>query len=214
MIKKIVFISFISIVLNIYSRETVILLDPAGHAKNTGRRLVDGYERAQTFQLASSLRQELEQKYNFKVLITRYPGEEIIDLQNASFSNRLEVDLFISLNIFWQENIKPKIYVYYLTYNPLIDFTCKISDILDFIPLEKSHYININKTRLYSENIKKILLTENNQKQFDYYGPYAIPFKPLKGIIAPAIAIEIGICEEEGWKNLVNSLVECLFFLN
>ena len=206
-------LSFYTSLLCFAEQSTLVMLDPAGHAKNVGRRLVEGYERAETFKFAEKLQEALKNKYGARAVLTRYPGEEIVDLQNASFANRLAVDFYLNINMYRQEAVKPKIYMYHLVYNPMIDLVRRVVDPFSFLPIHQSHFANIGKTRNIGKWIKDVLVMPYYQKRFDFFGLFGIPFRPLCGVIAPAVGIEIGICEEDQWKNLVDPLVESLAFL-
>jgi len=190
-----------------------IMLDPAGHAKNTGRKLINSYERAETLKLAESLSTILEDRYKLKVVFTRSPGEEIVPLQNASFANRLDVDFFLSLHIYKEETAKPKIFAYHLVFNPVADFAKRTIDPLSFIPVHQAHFTSINRTVFAGNMIKSTLNSQQYQKQFDFYGLYGIPLKPLVGMSVPALLLEIGINEDDKWQSLVEPIIDSLFFL-
>ncbi|MFA5074646.1 MAG: hypothetical protein WC436_00920 [Candidatus Babeliales bacterium] len=192
----------------------LVMLDPAGHANNVGRKLIEDYERTQTFNFAQELQKRLRERYKIWVVITRYLGEEVVELQNASFSNRINADLYIHISMYREENIKPTIFMYHLVYNPLVDFAKRIFDPYDFIPINQAHFANINLTTKYANYMKNYLTQPNFQRWFDLYGFFGIPFKPLVGITAPAIAIELGICQEDKWKIFIEPLVESLSFLS
>ncbi len=198
---------------NAIQNQSLVMIDPAGHAKNVGRRLVESYERGETFKFAEKLKDALNEKYGVRSVLTRFPGEEIIDLQNASFANRLQVTFYCSLHIYRESSVKPKIYIYHLVYDPIVDLAKRTIDELLFVPIHQAHFANIGTTVFFGKRMKEILSQSDYQKQFDFYGPYGIPFKPLVGITAPAIGIEVGIDQEDKWQNLVDPLVESLCFL-
>ena len=125
-------------------KQFLVMIDPAGHAKNVCRKLVEGYERAQTFKFAQSLSKGLQDKYGFRVILTRYPGEEIVDLQNASFANRLNVDFYLNINVYRQDSVKPKIFMYHLVYNPMVDLARRSFEPYTFIPINQVHFTNIH----------------------------------------------------------------------
>ncbi len=196
-------------------KPTFVMINPAGHAKNVGRKLPFGdYERSVTFEFAKRLQDELQKTYNVRAILTRFIGEEILDpLQNTSFANRLGVDFYLSLHICGQESGKPRMFMYQLVYNPMVDLAYRVIDPFAFIPLSQAHYANIYKTKFLGERMKEILTLPKNQKRFDFYGIYGIPIRPLCGILSPAITIEIGIRDEYQWKSLVEPIVESLSFL-
>lgn len=194
--------------------QSLVMIDPAGHAKNVGRRLVESYERGETFKFAEKLKDALNEKYSIRSVLTRFPGEEIIDLQNASFANRLQVSFYISLHIYRDTAVKPKVYVYHLVYDPVVDLAKRTLDNLLFIPIHQAHFASIGTTTFYCRRMKEVLSRSGYQKQLDFYGPYGIPFKPLVGVTAPAIGIEVGIDEEEKWQDLIAPIVDSLSFLS
>ena len=198
---------------SVQEKPFLILINPAGHAKSVGRRLVESVERAVTFKFAESLQKEMQEKYQLRVVLTRYPGEEIVDWESASFANRLGVDFYLSLHVYREEVVKPKIFLYHLLYNPMVDLAYRSFDTYSFIPVHQAHFANIGKTRFWGKCIKDVLSTDWHKKRFDFYGLYGIPLRPLCGIIAPALAIEVGICQEDQWKSLVDPLVDSLGFL-
>lgn len=198
---------------SLFCDPTFVMIDPSGHAKNVGRKLVESYERSISFKMAESLKKKMQDSYGFRCVLSRYPGEEIVKLQNASFANRLGVDFYISLHIYRHEFVKPKIFVYNLVYNPMVDLATRTIDPYQFIPINRAHFFNINQTVFYGRSIKNILTQEHYKKNFDFYGVYGIPVKPLVGIVAPALLIEVGICNEDQWESLIDPLIDGLVFL-
>ena len=81
---------------------------------------------------------------------------------------------------------------------------------LSFCPYNQAHRINSSTTRQWAnallENIKK----ENDTKLFDCNGPFGVPFKPLIGIKAPAIALEIGLKEKTDWHHYTHLIAKSL----
>jgi hypothetical protein len=215
--KKLILLSYLFFPNYVFlqNKTPLVMINPAGHAKNVGRKLPFGeYERTVTFELAEKLQHALKDKYGIKVVLSRFIGEEIVDpLQNASFANRLGVDFYLSIHMYAQETAKPKVFMYHLMYDPMMDLARRFYDPLDFIPIHQAHFSNIYETKWRGNKIKEVLTSPENQKLFDFYGMFGIPFRPLCGILAPAIAIEIGIRQENAWRSLVDSLVESLKFL-
>ena len=75
-------------------QQRIVVLDPAGDAKRTGRRIGDSFERGLTLQCAEKIKEIIEARSShIKVVITRMPGDNVYDLQNASLSNRIHADL-------------------------------------------------------------------------------------------------------------------------
>ena len=48
-----------------------------------------------------------ERAPHIKVIITRMPGDNVYDLQNASLANRIHADLFMNLNFYYTQETKP-----------------------------------------------------------------------------------------------------------
>lgn len=189
----------------------VIMIDPAGHAKNPGRRLHKSYERAETYKFAEALKNELEKNHNVRVVLTRTPGDEIVPLQNASFANRLNVDFFLRINFFLQESAKPKLFVYHLVFDPIIDTVQRPFDPLAFVPVHQAHFKNIRNTMALANQFSSLLADSQYHKFFDVSKPYGIPLKPLVGIIAPALLIEMSLpSQDDQWADLVQPLAKSI----
>ncbi len=198
------------------SKPFSIMLDPAGDARTPGRIIEDikeqgGYERGVTLLLAEEIKKRLEETLGKKVrvVLTRFPGETLDPLQNANFANRLDVDAYISIHFFHQKEDTPLIYLYHFVYNPITDMWAKVHR-LSFYPYDQAHLAHISKTGVWIEQCKNILRNDTYKKSFDVKGPYGIPFKPLIGVKAPAIAFEIGLKNKSDWTNYVAPLTECL----
>ncbi len=188
------------------TQATVIMIDPAGHAKDPGRQLHHNYERAQTYKCAEALRDALEKKPGIKVLITRVLGEEIVPLQNASFANRMQVDCFIRLHFYKQSEAKPSLSVYHHVTDPTIDFAKRNIDVLAFRPLDQAHYQNIHASLRMATTVRQYFQMPSTQKRLDCHGPFGIPLKPLVGIVAPAIVVELGLSNDDQWQDIVDDL--------
>ncbi|MCK4265104.1 N-acetylmuramoyl-L-alanine amidase [Candidatus Babeliales bacterium] len=200
----------------LYSDNPLVMLSPAGDAKNPGRTLDKGYERGVTLQIAEKLKEKIIDIYGARCLLTRSPGEVVSHLQNASFANRIfsnRVGFYLSIHVYHEEDIKPKLAIYRLVYNSMVDFASHNFSKFSFLTLYEAHFINIYKTKSFAEKMAEILTNEEHGQKFDFYGINGIPFKPLLGIIVPALAIEIGIKEEEQWRGLINPIVESMKFL-
>ena len=177
---------------------------PGGDAKNPCRPIGDSLERGITLQFCEALKKEVELLYkNVRVILTRFPGETIHHLQNANFSNRLDVDFYLSVHFFPEIKTKPNMFLFYFSYND--EFVTKIPD-LYFCPYDYAHRINGKKTRSYAKKIATMLTSDLYKKLFDFHGPYGFPFRPLIGIKAPSIAIEIGLKEKTDWKKYIEPI--------
>jgi len=215
--KNIVKISFISLLFLFFAQidaaANLVMISPAGDLNNPGRKLSDGYERGVAFQIAEKLKNLLFEKYGIKAVLTREPREAIVPLQNASYANRFNADFFLSIHVFKQENPKPKVFTYYQMFNRVKDLAGFNVNSLEFVSIYESHYKNLKLTMSLAERMKNALIDTKFDKIFDSFGPIGLPLKPLVGITTPAMVLEIGLCEENDWKNIVEPIAESLSFL-
>jgi len=184
------------------NKNFTIMLDPAGDAQNTGRQIDDYLERGITLQFAEKLKEKLEHDLNgISVVLTRRSGETIQPLENANFANRFDVDFYVSIHFYKEKEVKPKLYLYTFSYND--DFITKKPD-LHFYPYDKAHLINKDKTKQLANVVKNAFLCDTYNKLFDVVGLFRLPFKPLIGVKAPAIGIELGLRQKDDWKRYVD----------
>lgn len=190
-------------------RPFTIMIDPSGDAKHTGRTIQDTFERGITLQFAELLKKELNKAIpHIRVVLTRVPGETIQPLQNASFANRLQVDFYLSIYFYEEEDIPTHITIYqYLTSQT--DYWHNYNA-LSFYHINQAHLININATKVIGEKFVSILQDKEKNPTFLLQGFFAIPFKPLLGIKAPALALEAGISNNNNFKNLLQPLIACI----
>lgn len=183
-----------------------VMIDPSGDAKHTGRVIQDTFERGITLQCAELLKKELNKTVpDVRVVLTRVPGETIQPLQNASFANRLQADLYLSISFYLESDIPSHIALYQYITNQT-DYWHKYSP-LCFYHVSQAHLINIGFTTLLTKKLLKILQNSSANPFFLPQGLFAIPYKPLVGIKAPAIAIEAGINQKDDFKHIIKPLV-------
>ncbi|MFC1841773.1 N-acetylmuramoyl-L-alanine amidase [Candidatus Dependentiae bacterium] len=185
-----------------------IMIDPAGDSQYAGRLLEDCLERGITSQFVQSLQKKLLQSIaDIKVFFTRRPGEAIGHLQNANFSNRLDVDFYLSIHFYKEKEVKPRMYMYTFSYND--DFV-RAKPGLYFYPYDKAHIIHRTETKALANVAKEVFLSETHKKMFDFQGMISLPFKPLIGVKAPAIGVEIGLKKKDDWHDYVDVFVEVI----
>ena len=184
-------------------REYTVILDPAGDAKKTGRVIGDSFERALTLQCAEQIKILVEERHpHIKVVISRLPGDHVYELQNASLSNRLHADLFINLTFYSTQDTKPTLFVYQFSYgNDFAHFGQGIS----FNTYDEAYKINKPLTDKLVQTCTHFL-TQNYSSLFSVSGPHALPLKPLIGIIAPSMCIEVGLKHKDSWHHVVEPL--------
>ena len=76
-------------------------------------------------------------------------------------------------------------------------------------PLDDAYLFNLAKSRLLADDFY------NYCKKFNcgsIEAPIGLPFAPLKGLVAPAIAVEIGLNKSDDWLNYVELITT--FFCN
>lgn len=167
-----------------HAKKFTIMLSPEGDSTNPGRSLPEGFECGFTRQYAELLKETLEQDSNIRVIMSHESGEQISQYEKASFANRLEVDLYISINFYASE--KPNISVYYYKstlFEPLADATR-----LELYPTTKAYILNNEKTQKIAQNWHSL---EKYQTQMCVNLPVALPIKQLEGITAPAFALDL-----------------------
>ena len=187
-----------------------IMIDPAGDAKHTGRLIGDTLERGISLQCAEQLKTVLTQKFdNVRVILTRVPGETIQPLQNASFANRLGVDLYISLYFYHEPETPAHVTLYYYLENPVVDFWHQPMN-LSFYQVNQAHLLNLKKTHAWGKIVLETLEDKRCSKFFKARGLFGIPFIPLVGIKASALAVEIGLKNKQDWQQIVEPLVTAI----
>lgn len=186
-----------------------ILLNPSGSAKSLGRNVFGDYERGITLKIACALQKALLEKGLFKVALSRRPGDEITDYSLVSLVNRFAPSFYLSIHVY-AESSQPKIDFYYLVYNKLIDFHSRINEELDFISIYMAHFQGISTSSKIAKSLAEFFSSPPYNRYFECGGSYGIPFKPLRGVISPAVAIEIGLSQEGEWMHLIEPLAAAI----
>jgi N-acetylmuramoyl-L-alanine amidase len=197
-------------------KEFILILDPAGDAKKTGRVIGNSFERGLTLQCAEKIKFLLEARIPYlKIIISRLPGDHIYELQNASLANRIQADLFINFNFYYTQETKPTIFLYQFSYSN--DFALYKNG-LAFNTYDQAYKINKSTTDTLIQLCAKHLKQQEYASLFSLYGPYALPIKPLIGIISPSISIEVGLKHKDAWQHfvepLVNSIIDMIKYLD
>ena len=201
-------IFLLAILLNsqLQAKPFLLMLDPSGDAKDTGR-LIDGvFERSLTLACAQQLKQELENTIPaLQVVLTREAGEALEPLQNAHFANRLDVDLFVRLQFFHEKTAQDTVTLYYFSWGD----ECAIRPGgIAFTRYDKAHLINMSITGIWAHYLEQSFACCGCK------GVFTIPCRPLIGITAPAICIEVGISSKQNWhtqaKNIGKALTDLI----
>jgi hypothetical protein len=185
-----------------------IMLNPAGDAKCAGRQIGDSFERGITMQFTEQLKQKLEDSYpGVAVILTRFPGEVIPELQNANFANRLGVDLFMSFHFYRELHTKPNLFIYYFSYNK--DLVPQPADFA-FYHYDQAYLFSQKTTKLWANNLCQELKQDMYSKLFTIHDTLCFPFKPLIGITVPALALEASIKEPQDWQKYIDPIAHAL----
>ena len=172
-----------------------ILIEAGGDSAHPGRSIDDSFESAITFAIAQAIQQQLPNYCpRCKVILNRTAIETVAPLQNANFANKLDVDLYLSIHAYSHVNDKPSFYLYQFSYHD----TVIIKDNgLSFYPFDTIYLVNQSQTASWGQQLKQLL---EQHSLWHCKGLYAVPFKPLIGIKAPALGIEFGFKKREDWK--------------
>ncbi len=187
-----------------------LVLDPAGDAHNPGRQIQGQYERTIAFTCAQALKKELEQKASdLLILFTRLPGQQADQLQKAHFSNQLPADLYVSLHIYETNQLKNQLHIYYYDNQQLPP----ASTSLRCTPLHKAHTVHATRTKHAAHHITEGVSYPMLQRKCDIHQPIGMPCVPCKGIVAPAVCIEVGLTKPDNWMTLLTPLTEAVYTL-
>jgi len=188
----------------------ILLLHPVGYPGGRGRRLLEGNEQGAVLRFAQALKKALEKEYpSILVVVSRKAGEELSVLQVSSFSNRLCANFFVSVTMYKQKDEMPKVSLYHLLYDPLVD-TAKRHYELALTPLKQAHFKNISITKAYGKKMYDVL---HQDKHLDCSPLMGLPLKLLGGNTAPALHVELGVPREEKSNDLIGPIVKSLGFL-
>ncbi len=192
-------------------KNITIMLDPAGDAQNPGRVIGDSFERGLTLQCAQQIKKELEHLLpNARVVLTRFPGETLEPLQNAAFSNRLQADIFISLHFYQETEERSHVGIYYFVHRPDTDYWKIPTTPFEVIPYDQAHKKNVTLSAGYATTLYTVLCSLQKQGFMLVTQPRGIPFKPLLGVLAPAIGFDIGLTNKDQWQQFAPTLATAI----
>lgn len=185
-----------------------IMLDPAGDARTPGRTIDDTFERGISLQCTEWLKAELERRFTgIRVILTRLPGETLEPLQNASFANRLHADLYVSVHCYQAQGERPSIAIMHLMCTPTDRWELK-HEPLSCIPYDQAHRIAKRATMRWAEILAAVFQEERHLRLLQFQGVFGIPFRPLIGILCPALAVEMSLAHKDDWKVPARALLE------
>jgi len=186
----------------------IIILDPMGDAQKTGRIIYDTFERGLTLQCAETIKYIIENSnHNISVIITRLPGDIVYELQNASLANRLNADLFVSINFYATNDAKPTMHMYHFSYG---DTFPQPQEKLTLYSYDQAYKLQQKHTQQISTLIKKNMSLPHYQSLFTIYGPFSLPVKQLIGVVPPAIILEMGLKDKNFWHTYAEIIADTL----
>lgn len=190
-------------------KKITIMLNPAGDAQQAGRTIEGTLERRITADCCLYLKKALEARCSgVRIILTRVPGESLQPLQNASFANRLGIDLYVSIHFFEKKQGRPAMHLYYFCLNKVTDSWNFTQTELAFIPYKKAYLTSLSHTKKIANQIKETL--SKKPGTFDTHSSIGLPFSPLIGIKAPAIALEASLTSSQDWQLYAPTLIEAL----
>jgi hypothetical protein len=195
------------------SKTFTLFISPFGHAGEPGRVLHESYERAQAYHMGVALKDALEKAHPCKVILSRTPGQDLAEHQTINFAHQTLPDLFISISLFalsGNDGSKPQVHLYNLLIDPFTDAIRKAYHGISFVPLEQAHCSYLKASAAISNSFKTIAAQEPFVQQCECAGPYALPYKPLLGITAPSIGIEIGLRKDRDWELCLPMIIAAL----
>lgn len=199
----ILFITLISVMISTQACCVHIMLDPAGDARTTGRLIGNLFERGLSLQCVEQIKKQLStQLTKSQISITRKPGDSMPTLYQATRANQLEVDLFIHLGMYQQQSARPTITIYRYGCND--DFVPTPSQPC-ILTIDQAHWLSKKDTQTIVNSLCNILFKDSNE-QYCICGPFTLPIKPLLGISAPALMIEIGLSDPSQYTILIEPL--------
>ncbi len=183
----------------------ILILEASGDAMHPGRIIDGNFESSVSFTIAQKLKEALAQiSPGTKVIINRTPGQAVALLQNAQLANKLSADLYISINCYAHTHAHPAISVYQF-FNG--DTSILKKDSIGFYYSDQAHALNASQTTAWANTLKKLLA---QSPELELQGAYKLPFKPLMGIMASAIGIEIGLQSVNDIALIVTPLAQAL----
>jgi N-acetylmuramoyl-L-alanine amidase len=192
--------------------QKTVMLDPAGHAKQPGRKLFESLERAETLKCAEAIKKAIEQASSMRVVLTRAPGDVIVPLQNASFANRSKADLFITIHLYKEIDERPSVQLYHRLNDPLLDGT-KTYGIHEAVPINQAHCLQLKKTRSLGAAMLKQLKDKVGGLFVVANTMLGLPITALEGITCPALCLEIGVHKDNDWVDLIEPLAVAIITL-
>ena len=133
-------------------------------------------------------------------------GEHIEQQEKANFANRLQIDLFISLLCYSDDNLAISLYCYGNKNSCMMVHPKKLS----FCPYDLAYTFSSSITPQYANLIYKDFVQNPKLNNIAIHQPIYAPLNCLMGIKAPAIAIEVGLKQAQDWRYYIKAVTDSL----
>ncbi len=168
----------------------------------------------ETVTYAMELKHHLQAELpSLKIALSRSHEQKIEQQDSASFANRLQADLFIHLSLYVEKENNRSLSIYSFAYDPITDFWPTKPTPLSFIPVDRAHIFSARTSKKEAATLTS-LLSKSLHSSFALHMPICLPYKPLKGILAPALGLEVMLTHAKEWRlllpNLIPSLIEII----
>jgi len=188
------------------AHKATIMFAPFGNNSMQGRSLKSNFESSISHQFVHELAQELESNFpETHIQISHEKTDLLAPLQLAMMANRLPADLFVQFQFYHDH--EATICLYHCSYYN--NFLSKCWD-LSWCHADQAYLINKKNSASWAKKMANVLSSSDYSKWFTVIGPHAIPLKPMIGIIAPALLIEIGLPNDDDWKQMIAPITESL----
>jgi hypothetical protein len=170
------------------------------------RTVGDYYENGLTTAFANSLAEVLRQGQCL-VSIVKSPNTKGSDsFALAEEINKKNPDLVIYIGLYAQSVEIPSVHFFcYDLGNPLIQYASPAVPTL--VKIENAHMQNSKKSFACAARAEKMINTYSAKGLYKSFSVKGIPFLPLKGIVSPAFACEMGIEKPYDWKSSIHDMV-------
>lgn len=187
-----------------------LVLIAGGQGTITGRTIGDYYESGLTIAFCNGLADIIKRENNnISISIIKASGfYNSIAFGLAEDINKKNADLIIHIGLYAQPEEVP--YIHFFYYGHENDPYIKKSTVLQprWIKIQEAHLVHNEKSFKAVNNASKIIAPYAKQGAYKCSPPKKIPFAPLKGIITPAFACEIGIEKPYDWKGTLNDIAQ------
>lgn len=192
-------------------RPFTIMISAAGDAQRVGRTIGDSFERGIALQCAEGIVKTLQEAFpSYRVLLAKAPGAGMDDLHGASFANRLDANMFISLHCFEQTAIQRTLDIYYFSLHPLQDAYYKPDNELTLRSALQAYLpcYTLNKKLAYT--FSHLIAQRADTTNLTIRTTLGLPFKPLLGLAVPAIACELGLQTKQDLQIVIPALCKVI----